>query len=135
MKTLFKLIFAFAVLVTMLGLLGGFAAWHGVHHGADWHVSINGDELDMASDLGDWLGAGLGIGIATLVCLIVVPLALLIGVAVPLLIVGGVLAAMVVSLLGVGAVLGSPVIVIGLVLYFALRNRNRQRGATNATAR
>jgi hypothetical protein len=32
-------------------------------------------------------------------------------------------------------VLGSPVIVIGLVLYFALRNRNRQRGATNATAR
>ena len=58
------------------------------------------------------------------------PLVLLLGVALPLLIVGGVLALLVASVLGVGAVLGSPLILLGLLLFVVLRNRRRAMTAT-----
>jgi len=60
------------------------------------------------------------------------PLVLLLGVALPLLIVGGVLAVVVASLLGVGAVLGSPLILLGLLVFVVLRNRSRANAARSA---
>ncbi len=125
MKTFLKALLFMAVLMGVLAVLGGFAAWHGLHHSGDMHLIVNGDEWRGDGDLGDWLGAGIGLFVAGIVCLVVVPLALLLGLALPLLIVAGVLGFVVLGLFGVGAVLGSPFIILGLVLYLALRNRHR----------
>ena len=81
-------------------------------------------------DIGDWLGASIGLFIAAVVCVVVVPLVLLLGVALPLLIVCGVVAVVLAALLGAGAVLGSPVILLGLLLFVVLRNRNRAMKAS-----
>ena len=131
MKTLFKILFIGAALMTLAALLGGFALLH--HHGSDMHIVVNDEDIFLGgSDFGDWLGAGIGLFVAFVVCICIVPLVLLLGVALPLLIVGGVLAVVVGSLLGVGAILGSPVILLGLLLFFVLRNRRR---AAHAAAR
>ncbi|RTL40974.1 MAG: hypothetical protein EKK53_14750 [Burkholderiales bacterium] len=133
MKTLFKILFIGTALMVLAAMFGGFALLH--HHGSDMHIVLNDDELFLGgSDFGDWLGASIGLFVAGAVCLVVLPLVLLLGVALPLLIVGGVLAVVVASLLGVGAVLGSPLILLGLLLFVVLRNRSRANAA-NAAAR
>jgi len=127
MKTLFKILFIGVALMTLLALFGGWALLH--HGGPDFHITLNDDELFLGNDFGDWLGAGIGLFVAGIVCLVVVPLALLLGVALPLLIVGGVLGLVLFGLLGVGAVLGSPLILFGLLLFVVLRNRRRSMNA------
>jgi F0F1-type ATP synthase assembly protein I len=62
-----------------------------------------------------------------------VPLVVLLGVALPLLIVGGVMAVVLASLLGVGALLGSPLILLGLLVFVVLRNRSRANAAVKST--
>jgi hypothetical protein len=131
MKTLFKILFVVTALMVVMAMVGGFALLN--HHGSDMHVVIGDEELFLGgSDFGDWLGAAIGLFVAGIVCVIVVPLVLLLGVALPLLIVCGVVAVVLAGLLGVGAVLGSPLILLGLLLFVVLRNRRR---AMNATAR
>lgn len=128
MKTLFKILFIGTALMVLVSMLGGFALLN--HHGSDMHIVLNDDELFFGgSDFGDWLGASIGLLVAGLVCVVVLPLVLLLGVALPLLIVGGVLTVVVASLLGVGAVLGSPLILLGLLLFIVLRNRRRANSA------
>jgi len=128
MKTLFKILFIGTALMVLVAMLGGFALLN--HHGSDMHIVLNDDELFFGgSDFGDWLGASIGLLVAGLVCVVVLPLVLLLGVALPLLIVGGVLTVVVASLLGVGAVLGSPLILLGLLLFVVLRNRRRANSA------
>ncbi|PZP32495.1 MAG: hypothetical protein DI603_10730 [Roseateles depolymerans] len=129
MKTLFKALFVMAALFTVLSLLGGFALLRGLGDSSDFHVVMNGHEMFWDSDLGDLIGAGVGLLIAGVVVCVVVPLALLLGLALPLLILGGLLAAGVAAMLGLGALLGSPLILLGLILFFVLRNRNRQKAA------
>ncbi|MFN3862109.1 MAG: hypothetical protein ACK4R2_11645 [Roseateles sp.] len=129
MKTLFKILFAVIALSVMLALLGGLALLH--HDGSDMHIVLNGEEMFLGG-LGDWLGATIGLLVAGLVCIIVVPLVVLLGVALPLLIVGGVLTLVVASLLGVGAVLGAPLILLGLLLFVVLRNRRRANAAAQS---
>jgi hypothetical protein len=129
MKTLFKILFIGTALMVLLAMFGGFALLQ--HHGSDMHVMFGDDEFFLGgSDFGDWLGASIGLFIAGVVCLFVVPLVVLLGVALPLLIVAGVLALVVASVLGAGALLGSPLILIGLLLYFVLRNRRRSMNAS-----
>jgi hypothetical protein len=130
MKTLFKILFIGVALMTLLGLFGGFALLH--HGGPDMHIVVNDEELFFGNDLGDWLGAGIGLLVAGVVCVIVVPLALLLGVALPLLIIGAVILLPLLALLGVGALLGSPLILLGLLLYFVLRNRRRSMDAAKS---
>ena len=131
MKTLFKILFLGAALMVVLAMFGSFALLH--HHGSDMHIVLGDEELFLGgSDFGDWVGAAIGLFVAGLVCVVVVPLVLLLGVALPLLIVGGVLTLVVAGLLGAGAVLGSPLILLGLLLFIVLRNRRR---AVRATAR
>lgn len=133
MKTLFKILFIGTALMMLAAMFGGFALLH--HAGPDMHITVNDDELFFGSDFGDWLGAGIGLFIAGVVCCIVVPLALLLGVALPLLILAGVFGVVLMALLGVGAVLGSPLILLGLLLFVVLRNRNRAAKATRAEHR
>ena len=124
MKTFFKILFLATALMILMAMFGGFALLH--HHGSDMHIVMNDEELFLGGgDFGDWVGATVGLFVAGLVCIVVVPLVLLLGVALPLLIVGGVLALMVASVLGVGAVLGSPLILLGLLLFVIMRNRRR----------
>jgi hypothetical protein len=131
MKTLFKILFIGTALMVLAAMFGGFALLH--HHGSDMHIVLNDEELFLGgSDFGDWLGASIGLFVAGAVCLVVLPLVLLLGVALPLLVVGGVLALVVASLLGVGAVLGSPLILLGLLVFIVLRNRSRANAARAA---
>ena len=128
MKTLFKILFIGTALMVLMAMFGGFALLH--HHGPDMHIVLDDGEFFLGgSDFGDWLGASIGLFVAAVVCIVVVPLVLLLGVALPLLIVGGVIALVVASLLGVGAVLGSPLILLGLLFFVVLRNRRRANAA------
>ena len=129
MKTLFKILFIGAALMMVLAMFGGFALLGG---GPDAHVWVNGDELFLGGGLGDWLGASIGLFVAGVVCVVVVPLVLLLGVALPLLIVCALLVLPLVALLGVGALLGSPLILLGLLLFVVLRNRRRSMEAARA---
>jgi hypothetical protein len=132
MKTLFKILFIGTALMVLMAMFGGFALLH--HGGPDMHVVLDDGEFFLGGGgLGDWLGASIGLFVAGVVCLIVLPLVLLLGVALPLLIVCGVVALVVASLLGVGAVLGSPMILLGLLLFVVLRNRRRANGAAART--
>jgi len=131
MKTLFKILFIGAALMMALAMFGGFAL---LHHGPGFHFMLDGDEFFLGDfgDFGDWFGAGIGLFVAGLVCLVVLPLVLLLGVALPLLLVGGMLALVLAGLLGAGALLGSPLILLGLLLFVVLRNR--RRAAAHATS-
>ena len=131
MKTLFKILFIGTALMVLMAMFGGFALLH--HGGPVLHISLDdGDFFLGGGDIGDWLGASIGLFIAGIVCVVVVPLVLLLGVALPLLIVCGVVAVVLAALLGAGAVLGSPVILLGLLLFVVLRNRNRAMKASAA---
>lgn len=128
MKTLFKILFIGTALMVLAAMFGGFALLH--HQGSDMHIVLDDGEFFLGgSDFGDWLGASIGLFVAGVICVVVLPLVLLLGVALPLVIVGGVLALVVASLLGVGAVLGSPLILLGLLLFVVLRNRKRANAA------
>jgi len=131
MKTLFKILFIATALMVLLAMFGGFAL---LHHSPDMHIVLDDGEFFLGGgDVGNWLGASVGLFVTGVVCVVVLPLVLLLGVALPLLIVGGVLALVVASLLagmvGVGAVLGSPLILLGLLLFVVLRNRSRANAA------
>lgn len=130
MKTLFKILFIGTALLVLAAMFGGFALLH--HSDPDVHFVLNDEEMFLGG-FGDWVGASIGLFVAVLVCIVVVPLVLLLGVALPLLIVGGVLALVVGGLLGVGAVLGSPLILLGLLLFVVLRNRSRANAAKSTS--
>ncbi len=132
MKTLFKILFIGTALMVLMAMFGGFALLH--HHGSDMHIVLDDGEFFLGgSDFGDWLGASIGLFVAGVICVVVLPLVLLLGVALPLVVVGGVLALVVASLLGVGAVLGSPLILLGLLFFVVLRNRRRANAARSTT--
>jgi hypothetical protein len=129
MKTLFKILFIGTALMVLLSMFGGFALLN--HHGSDMHIVLDDGEFFLGgSDLGDWLGATIGLFIAGAVLCLVIPLVLLLGVALPLFIVAAVLGVGLVAVLGVGAVIGSPLILLGLLLFVVLRNRRRAAAAT-----
>ena len=129
MKTLFRLCMGLGIGLAFLMIIGltiAFFSGHG--HGGpfsqDFGVSINGNELDI----GDFFGGMLGLTIAgavMLVLCVVLPLVLLLAIGLPLLIVGAVLAAVVAVLCGVGAVLGSPIILLALLLLWAVKGKKK----------
>ncbi len=133
MKTLFKILFIGTALMVLAAMFGGFALLH--HHGSDMHIVVNDEELFLGGNgFGDWLGASIGLFVAGAVCVVVLPLVLLLGVALPLLLVLGVMGVVIASLLGVGALLGSPLILLGLLLFIVLRNRSRANAHVSAQA-
>ena len=124
MKRAFRILLILSLALAVLAILSGIGLWHGASSHPGLSVSINGDNLDLQgmSDV-PWLGVIAGLSIAAVVLCVVVPLLLLFSIGLPLLIVGAVLAAVMVSVMSVGALLFSPLIVIGVVLYLLLRTK------------
>lgn len=120
MRTLFKAFFILAVGVVLLSVLGGFSVAHHVLSEPGVHIVVNGDEW-TDPDVGDFIGAVIGLGVTGLVLFIVLPLVLLFAVGLPLLIVGGVIGFVVLVFCGVGAVVFSPAFLVILVLWLLLR--------------
>ncbi len=124
MKRVFKVFAVLSLLVLITAISGGFSLWHHLGNHPDMSISINGEEMLFgATDLADVIGGVVGLAIAAVVLLVVVPLCLLVGIGLPLLIVGGVLALGLLAAVGVGAVVFSPLILIGLLLWLALRRK------------
>lgn len=127
MRTFFKTVFVLALVSALVMLAFGLGLFALLGDLSDLHIRINGDDLVWSGlDLGDVIGAGIGLLVAAVVVCVVVPLALLLGLGLPLLIFGGLLVAGVMAVLGIGALLGSPLILIGLVLWLLLRDKPRQ---------
>ncbi len=129
MKTLFKAFLILALGVVLLSVVGGCSLLHHVFSEPGVHITINGDEWSDP-DVGDFIGAMFGLGVAGLVLFIVLPLVLLFAVGLPLLIVGGVVGLLVLVFCGVGAVVFSPAFLLVLVLWLLLRRpKNRDAAA------
>ena len=124
MKRAFRIMVILSLALAVLAILSGIGLWQEASNHPGLSVSINGDDLDLQgmSDV-SWLGVIAGLSIATVVLCLVVPLVLLFSIGLPLLIIGAVLAVVVVSVMSVGALLFSPLIVIGVVLYLLLRTK------------
>jgi len=127
MRQVFRILAILSLALAVLAILSGIGLWHGASSHPGFSVSINGDDLDLEG-LGDLNGLGViaGLGVAAVVMCVVVPLLLLFSIGLPLLIIGAVVAAVVVSVMSVGALLFSPLIVIGVVLYLLLRTKKQR---------
>jgi hypothetical protein len=92
------------------------------HLPGDLLVTVDGERVDLhALQAGHWFLAIGGVVLATLIVLLVVPLALLLGVGLPLLLAGlGLVAALLAMALVLGLV-GSPLILLGLLVWWAAR--------------
>ncbi len=124
MKTLFKAFFLVGFALVALAVLLGWGAIHVLGDVPGVHLQVNGDEVIWSGlDLFDALGAGLGLVITLGVMCLVVPLVLLLGLGLPLLILGALALAGIAALLGVGALVGSPLIVIGLIVWLLVRDK------------
>ncbi|MBV8125607.1 MAG: hypothetical protein JOY60_10610 [Burkholderiaceae bacterium] len=129
MKTFLKLTVVLAVLSALgLGLL---ALWAANTADPGLNIIINGESVQL-SELSGWQGLGLlaGLAVALMALSLVLPLVVLLSVALPLLIVGGVLSLILLPLLGAGALLSSPLLLVGLLLWLVLRPRRRRSGST-----
>jgi hypothetical protein len=136
MKRFFHLSLILALVLASLTMFGGFFVWQEIASHPDVAVTINGDDFDLqglemsgASGLG---GLILGSLVAGLVLFIVVPLCLLIGLGLPLLIIGGLLALGLLAVLGVGAIVFSPLLLLVLLLWLLLRKPSKPRQANGA---
>ncbi|HEX5684439.1 MAG TPA: hypothetical protein VFY73_10450 [Ideonella sp.] len=117
-------------LVTVVSLVTMFN-----HLPPDLLITVDGEQIELGGlEAGHaWLAFG-AIVLAMVIVVIVVPLALLFGVGLPLLMVAlGVVAALLCAALAV-AVVGSPVILLGLLLWWAVRPKKKTTGAPAAPA-
>lgn len=127
MKTFFKWSFALALVMALVALLGGAALWTEIASQPDLTVTVNGERLPV-EQIGamHWAGAMVGLAIAAVVLVIVLPLALLIGLGLPLLLLTVGLALALAAVASVGALMFSPVIVIGLLIWLIVRTKKPQ---------
>ncbi|MDM4768091.1 hypothetical protein [Pelomonas sp. SE-A7] len=124
MKRVFQIFAVIALLALVAAVSGGLSLWHHIGSHPDMSISINGDEVLLGSlDIGDLVGGIIGLAVAAFVVLIVVPLALLLGIGLPLLIVGGMMAIGVLAVVGIGAVVFSPLLLLVGILWLALRRK------------
>ncbi|UXH78846.1 hypothetical protein [Roseateles amylovorans] len=130
MKTLFKTLLILGLVMVLASLALGIAAIGLLGDLPGVHLNINGEEVLWHSlDLGEALGAGLGLVIAIGALCLVLPLVLLLGVGLPLLLMLAVLALGAAAVLGLGAVLGSPLLVVGVIIWLLVRDRRPRRAA------
>jgi len=133
MKSFAKFTLALSLVLALVAAVSGVWLWQEMLDHPGVSVSINGADLDPDelglrelgfSHWGELLLGGLAVGF---VMLFVLPLVLLLGVGLPLLIVGGVLLGVLgmglAAMFSVGALLGSPFIVLGLLIWLLLRDR------------
>ena len=132
MKQVFRVFVILSLALAALAMLSGIGLWHeaGSHPGLS--ISINGSDLELHG-FDDLQGLSLiaGLGGAIVLIAAIVPLVLLFSIGLPLLIAGAVLAAVVLSVMSVGALLFSPLIVIGVVFYLLLRTKKTRASPTS----
>lgn len=124
MKTFFKILLSLSLLLAVLALAGGFAVWQELASHPEVQISVNGETLPLHElHAMHWSGLVLGGLITGFVLLLVLPLALLLGLGLPMLIVASVLGLGLLALVGVGGLLLSPLLLLGLPLWLLLRDR------------
>ena len=124
MKKFFKILLSLSLLLAVLALAGGFAVWQELASHPEVQISVNGETLPLHElHAMHWSGLVLGGLITGFVLLLVLPLALLLGLGLPMLIVASVLGLGLLALVGVGGLLLSPLLLLGLPLWLLLRDR------------
>ena len=136
MKAIFRGLLILSLGLALLGLMAGGAIWHELVAQPDVSISINGEDMDFtglqdlpwfAGVFGDFFGgifSGVfGILAAAAVLCLVIPLVLLFSVGLPLLLTVMILGFVAVGVLSLGAMLFSPVIILGLLIWLVLRDR------------
>ncbi len=130
------LLLVFIASAVMAAVLVG-VAQEGLSDHGHWHVVVDGEDLfssSFGSDSGwNFFGVLLGLAVAVFCVMVVVPLVLLLGVGLPLLGVMLVLAVVAVSLLGVAALLASPLLLPVLILVLLLKRAKRPQGASTVS--
>ncbi|WP_431101329.1 hypothetical protein [Roseateles noduli] len=127
MKTLFKTLLVLGFVLVAGALLLGWGVIHLLGDVPGVHLTVDGEEVILSGmGIADAFGAGLGLIIAIVVMCLVVPLVLLLGLGLPLLILGGLALVALAALAGVGAVVGSPLLPIGLVVWLIVRDKPRK---------
>ena len=136
MKRFLQWILACSLLLAVLAAVGGFAIWQEVASHPEVSVSINGEDLALhelhAAHWGSLMFGGL---MVTLVLLVVLPLALVLGLGLPLLIVATVLGLALLALVSLGGLLLSPLLLLGLLLWLLLRRKTPEKPQAAAAAR
>jgi len=128
------LLLVFMASLVVAGLVFGLVHEGLSDHGS-WQVVVDGEDVfnsALGADSG-WnvLGAVLGLAVALLCVLFVVPLVLLLGGGLPLLGVLIALAAVAASLLGVAALLASPLLIPLLLAVMLLRRAQRPKPSSD----
>lgn len=127
MKSFFKFILGATLVLGLLSMAFGVLVALNVLTQPNFSISINGSELPL-QDLhaAHWVLGTMGLGVAAMVVVVVVPLALLLGLAMPLLMLALGLSLGLMALLGVGALVLSPLLVVVLALVWLSRRRTRR---------
>ena len=121
MKSFFKFVLVTILVLGLLSMAFGVLVAFNVLTQPDFSISINGSELPLQElHAGHWMLGAMGLGVAAVVVVVVVPLALLLGLAMPLLMLALGLSLGLMSLLGVGALVLSPLLLLVLALVWLL---------------
>ena len=124
MKTTFKWLLILSMALALLAVIGGAALWQEIAAQPDVSISINGEDIDVHGvDAVSWIGAVAGVLVAGVVICIVLPLVLLLGLGLPLLLLGIGLACALLGVFSVGAIFFSPLILLGLLVWWMLRSK------------
>lgn len=122
MKGFFKALLWTGLVLGLLAAFAGFHLWQQVASGPGISISINGQDLDLQGlSAAPWMSGLLGLMVTAMVLCIVLPLVLMLVLGLPLLLVGLVLAGVLLSLFSFGALLFSPLLLLGLLLWWLLR--------------
>lgn len=125
MKTFFKLLLALSLVMVLASVALGVVAFGAISDTDGVHIVINGHEWTGGTlDMADGFTVFLALLIGGLVMCVVVPLVLLLGLGLPLLLLGGLAVLAVAAVLGTGALLGSPLLLVVLVVWLLVRDRS-----------
>ena len=133
MKTAFKCLLILGLVLGLLGLLASGLVWQGIAAQPNLHITINGEALDLQDFAGmPWAGPLFTLLTGAVIVCLVVPMILLFGLGLPLLLLGLVLAFVLLGVFGLGTMLFSPFLVLGLLLWLLLRNKQPKRLRTDS---
>ncbi|WP_397533930.1 hypothetical protein [Roseateles sp.] len=124
MKSFLKWSMALSLILAVAAAIGGVLLWQEISGHPEVSISINGEDIPVhALSAAHWGSLLFAAGITLFVLAVVLPLTLLLGVALPLMIVAGVIALVLAVVAGVGALVGSPLILLVLLLWWLMRRK------------
>jgi hypothetical protein len=127
MKSFFKWLLILSLGVALLAVLAGGSLLSDLITGPDVSISVNGADLDLDGlSAVPWYSVMFGMLVAGVVVCLLLPLVLLFSLGLPLLLLGLTLVFVFIGTIGLGSLLFSPLILLGLLLWLVLRNRRPQ---------